>query len=96
MVVTNHVTSFNPDVLDAVAHSKQTIQPLLGPMWWHSVTNQILLSMSQDGQRSCTIKKSSYLAEGSADFQSKSFLSQTSYSCVKWNSMYCLFQENIA
>ena len=75
IVVTNHVTSFIPDALDAVAQSKQTIQPLLGPMWWHSVTNQILLSMSQDGQRSCIIKKSSYLAEGSVDFQSKFFLS---------------------
>ena len=70
ILVTNHITSFTPDS-ESPLNTTQIIQPLLGPMWWHAVTNQLLLTMSMDGRRELRVQKSSYLPSTQIPFRSE-------------------------
>ncbi|KAK8817308.1 hypothetical protein WA556_003202, partial [Blastocystis sp. ATCC 50177/Nand II] len=68
ILVTNHITSFTPDS-ESPLNTTQIIQPLLGPVWWHAVTNQLLLTMSMDGRRELRVQKSSYLPSTQIPFR---------------------------
>ena len=97
VLVTNHITSFTPDTPEAVLNATQIIQPLLGPVWWHAVTTQILLAIGMDGKRVLSIQKSSYLPPASVAFLSCVFVLFLSSSYQRWHreSMTCLLAKRL-
>ena len=96
ILVTNHITSFTPDS-ESPLNTTQIIQPLLGPVWWHAVTNQLLLTMSVEGRRELRVQKSSYLPPVQTLFKSERSLLVLTCSYKRWNCplwMECLLQKD--
>ncbi|KAK8824905.1 hypothetical protein WA538_005571, partial [Blastocystis sp. DL] len=64
-LVTNHVTSYALDSPEAVLNPQSVVQPMLGPLWWHATTTQLLLARTPQGTRLLSVKKSPFLERAS-------------------------------
>ena len=57
--------SYALDSPEAVLNPQSVVQPMLGPLWWHATTTQLLLARTPQGTRLLSVKKSPFLERAS-------------------------------